>query len=175
MNLIQQKMIQDLKDRGGKVFVFDRGASTAPTFYAMAIERAERLLARMRRHGSPKVKVAADALASRIGRSPTIDGMQTMKKNQQLYVLIALKMAADSGVPLSVVFDNFAKRNVARRRDFWKQVVQHCGDSKGSLAGSLSEIFDEVVVQILTVSEVLGQMPRGIAEAINYLGLVEVA
>ncbi len=64
MNLIQQKMIQDFKDRGGKVVVFDRGASTAPMIHAMTIDRAERQLARMRRHGSRKVKVAVRRFGS---------------------------------------------------------------------------------------------------------------
>ncbi|MGC8213095.1 hypothetical protein [Ralstonia pseudosolanacearum] len=58
MDVLRLQVIQQFEKGGGKVVVIDKGASMVPIIHAMRVARAERQLARMRRHGSRKVKVA---------------------------------------------------------------------------------------------------------------------
>ncbi len=69
MNVLQMQMVREFQRRGGKVVVFDKDANMAPIILAIYAKRAERQLARMRRHGSRNVKVAVRRAARRYGAS----------------------------------------------------------------------------------------------------------
>lgn len=100
--------------------------------------------------------------------------MMAMTKQQQLYVLIALKLAADNGARLTDAFALFAERNVDQRKDFWLQAAKSARDENASLADTLKELFDEGVVEIIAVAEKFAPLQNGISAAVEYLRMVGV-